>query len=929
MTFAFHIFVLIYNLLNIIDYSSISLPGTPIALFLSTKPTGLCDTLGRRKEISTIMILPQNIAIEASTPITIFKAKRDQLLTQLSKKRTHSFLRDHAGLVDDYFLASFAQSTVGPQMGIMRNPYTLVALGGYGRAEQCVYSDIDLLFLFEKKVPPEAEALVREIVYPLWDIGLEVGHATRSIKECLKMARQDQEVLTSILDSRFICGMSPLYHQLMEQLRIKLIHIKPAQIVTWLTESNRVRHERFGDSAYLLEPNLKEGRGGLRDYHTMLWIAKIQSNIKQARDLEYFGYLSYDEYQELERSLDFIWHVRNRLHLLMKRKSDQLHLENQTKLAEAMNTKKTEGHWPVEVFMGRLHGHMEFVKQCYDIFIYELDQKKRMQRKNKALKETDVAGLKFNRGLLNFTSPEAILKNPELLIDIFVESSRQRAPLNVEARRLVKDFGRLIQHTGFRNCETVVRKFEKILTRPLGQFNVLSAMLDTGFLVNYIPQFKGVVNRIQFDQYHLYPVARHLLLTVRLLKNISTGADADTGSLCAKLYQEIRNKKPLLWAALLHDIGKAEPSSGHSDRGADMVGQILGEKGIAPNDCETTAFLVKEHLLLFENATRRDINDEETAIQVARRIGKADRLKMLYLLSVADAMATGPKAWNEWTASLLRSLFLKTLNVLDKGELVSRRATRTIEQKKERLLIAALNDKDREVLGQLIPVMSPRYLLYTASNDIPNHIHLFQALGDKEFTWQIEKSPTADTRTVTICAKDRPGLLSKIAGIFTLNNLNILDMRIFTWRNNIALDIFEVAAPPDLIFEAERWGKAARQLEAALNNELDLGDELATKKARFQSIQSRTRNRPQQVVVDNDSSSFFTIVEVTAWDFPGLLFNITNALFRCQLDIWVAKIANRVDQVVDVFYVRSFDGEKMDRPEQAAMIQKTVEAVLI
>ena len=863
-----------------------------------------------------------------STSIEHFKDQRDALISRFEAMEAHDFLRLHASQVDEYFLSSFAQSEIGPQMGIMKNPYVLIALGGYGRAEQCVFSDIDLLFLFEKKVPPEAEGLVREIVYPLWDMGLEVGHATRSIKECLKLARQDFEVLTSLLDGRFICGMSPLYHNLMEQLRTKLINIKPEKIVAMLTDSNRERHEKFGDSAYLLEPNLKEGQGGLRDYHTMLWIAKIQSNIKQARDLEYFGYLSHLEYQSLEQSLGFIWNVRNHIHRMMGRKCDQLHLENQVGLAEKMKIEGHNGHLPVEILMGQLHGHMEFIKQCYGIFLYELDQKRRLKRKNKALKVTQVPGLKFNRGMLNFISPEAILNDPCLLVRIFLESASQSAPLNVEARRLVRDFGHLIQAPEFRNNPEMVRMFEKVMARPSKPFDPLHAMLDTGFIINFIPEFKGVVGRIQFDRYHLYPVAHHLLLTVQLLKEMGMSRDRDPENLNHKLYLELRNKKNLLWAALLHDIGKAEPSSGHSGRGAAMAQKILTEKGLPLSDVDTVVFLVQEHLLLFETATRRDINDEETAIYTAKQIGKIERLKMLYLLSVADAKATGPKAWNDWTASLLRSLFLKTLNVLEKGELVSRKAIRTIEQKKERIFTTAHNKTDSQVLEKLVPFMSPRYLLHTPSMEIPGHIKLYQQLGEKSFVWQIAPSPEADLRTVTICAKDRPGLLSKIAGTLTLNNINILDVRIFTWRNNIALDIFEVEAPPDRLFEEERWNKAARQLQQALDGEMDLNAELAQKQNRFRSLQQTTKARPQKVVVDNETSSFFTIVEVTAWDFPGLLFQITDALFRCQLDIWVAKIATRVDQVVDVFYVRSFDGEKVDRPEQEAAIQKTVEEVL-
>jgi len=870
-------------------------------------------------------------ANEETTPELTFRQRREALFATVDSCEAGEFLRAHAAAVDEYFLSSFSQSQVGPKMGIMRNPYALVALGGYGRSEQCVHSDIDLLFLFDNKVPAEAEALVREIVYPLWDMGLEVGHAVRSIKDCLKLARQDFEVLTSLLDGRFVCGMSPLYHQLMERLRVKLIAGKPAKIISWLVETNTARHERFGDSAYLLEPNLKEGQGGLRDYHTMLWIARIQSDVKQSRDLEYTGYLSHDEYNELRRSLDFVWSVRNQLHLLMKRKCDQLHLENQTALAEAMQVKGINGHLPVERLLGNLHGRMEFIKQCYRVFIYELDQRKRMKRKNKALKETSVPGLKFNRGMLNFESPKAIVDNPKLLVDIFVESAVQKAPLSAEARRLIREFGHLVGAPGFKNDPEVVRSFEKVLARPMAEFNALSAMLDTGFLMRFIPEFKEVVNRIQFDQYHLYPVARHLLLTVRLLKTIGSDKEEQGDPLGQRIYQEIRSKKALLWAALLHDIGKGEPTSGHSERGAVTAGRICLEKGLSQTDVDSVVFLVQYHLLLFETATRRDINDEETSLNVARQVGRADRLKMLYLISVADAKATGPKAWNDWTASLMRSLFLKTLNVIEKGELVSRRAIRIIEEKRERIAIMAKSEEERRYNDELVNMMSPRYLLYTPSQEIPEHIILYRQMEERPFVWRIEKSTEETTRIITVCAKDRPGLLSRIAGVLTLNGIDILDVRIFTWRNNTALDIFEVQAPPDPIFEDERWERVAGNLALALEDKLDLSVALAQKKGGFKTIQDKemTRVRPQKVIIDNNTSSFFTIIEVIAWDFPGLLYKVTDAIFRCRLDIWVAKSANQVDQVVDVFYVRSFDGEKVDSKEEEIHIRQTIESVLI
>ena len=230
------------------------------------------------------------------------------------------FIRQHAGILDDYFRVSFEQSMVGPKLALYKNPYAMIALGGYGREEQCVHSDVDILFLFQKKVPLAAADLIQEIIYPLWDLDLEVGYATRTLNECIQMAKKDAIVLTPILDARFICGMSNLFSDLLDTLRQKVLTKQSKKIITWLVDQSRERHLRFGDSSYLLEPNLKEGQGGLRDYHTMLWIGRIKLNIRQPRDLEYFGYLSHEEFQSTRKALSFIWDVRNRLHLKIREK---------------------------------------------------------------------------------------------------------------------------------------------------------------------------------------------------------------------------------------------------------------------------------------------------------------------------------------------------------------------------------------------------------------------------------------------------------------------------------------------------------------------------------------------------------------------------------------------------------------------------------
>lgn len=852
---------------------------------------------------------------------------RENLIRDLLPKDPLAFNESLARIIDDYFIESFEQSRVGQSMSLSRQPYALIALGGYGRSEQSLFSDVDLLFLFEKRVPKAAEALVGEIVYPLWDQGLEVGHATRSIRETLKLATSDMEVLTALLDARFICGYSPLYMSLMERVHARIISQRPGKLTTWLIESNRERHQRFGDSAYLLEPNLKEGQGGLRDYHTMTWVARIKSDIRERRDLEFYGYLSHDEYLGLEKALAYIWHVRNRLHQLMGRKVDQLHLEHQMKLAAAMGIESTAGNQPVEILMGQLHEHMEFVKQRHNLFLYELEQKKRLKRKNKQLKNTEVPGLKFNRGMLNFSAPQVIVKRPRLLLEIFLESALKKAPLNAEARRLVKDLGHLVDDA-YRRDPDHMRIFEKILAKPVQRFNVLNEMLNTGFLARFLPEFEAVIHRIQFDQYHLYPVGRHSLRTVRLLKTLGSREHAEKDALSYQVYREIKQRKLLLWAALLHDVGKGAPESGHAARGGEIAQRMLIERGYRGAEVDTVVFLVKHHLLLANTATRRDINDEETAIFVAAKVHSIERLKKLYLLTVADSMATGPKAWNDWTAALFRSLFLKALKVLEKGELASGRAIKEIEAKKQAVIGTEIQAASREEIEGLFRIMSPRYLLYAKAEAIPQHIELYRKLGDGAFVWKVEKTGARGTRTVTICAKDRPGLLANFAGVLTLNGIDIRHVQIYTWRNNIALDIFEVNPPPDKLFEFERWKRAEDQLRKALAGELDPSVELASKDASAAAKKPYTTDKPAQVVVDNEGSSFFTIIEVFAFDFPGLLYKVTDTLFRCGLDIWVAKIATKVDQVVDVFYVRDFDGEKIDDPDQLAAIKAAVTAVL-
>ncbi|MDY0163249.1 [protein-PII] uridylyltransferase [Desulfobotulus sp.] len=862
-----------------------------------------------------------------SSAVRVLQEKRKALIREYLEGQADDFLVRHAALIDAYFWESFTRSDVGPRMGIDRNPYAIIALGGYGRMEQCIHSDVDILFLFENEVPEAAEALIQEVVYPLWDIGLEVGHATRSIDECLHLASQDLEVLTAILDARFICGMSPLFMALMERLRARFVASHPKKIMGWLVEGNRKRHEQFGDSTHLLEPNLKLGQGGLRDYHTMLWLGRVKFHLKEPRDLEYNGYLSWEEFHHLKNALAFIWKVRNHLHHITGRKCDQLYFEHQMRLAETLGFAAEDGMTAVERFLGALHMEMDFIKQHLLMLLDEVGHEQKLGLKRRYHKNTKIPGLLVHKGMLGFDDIKTVLKTPELLVAIFQESGAKRLPLSAEAKRIVREMGYLLD-ASLRARRDVVKMFEKIMATPPFDYHPLNEMQATGLLTRLIPEFASIISRIQYNKYHLYPVAKHSLRTVQTTAGFALNPDQISlthGALYHETFLEIKNKRLLLWGSLLHDIGKGVVSNDHSSAGAERTREILGRLGLRSDYVDTVVFLVQEHLFLIKAATRRDINDEETVIACAMKIRDPERLRMLFLLTVADSVSTGPKAWNEWTASLLTSLYFKILKMLEKGELSDEKAVDRIEEKQRRILEEAA-ETERETMKNLIMGMPPAYLLELSVTDIRTHLRLGMQRGETPFAWHIERCPDANLRRVLIHAEDKPGFFSRAAGAFTLNRIDILDARIYGWKDGSAANLFILKPPPDQMFEEEVWEKTRKDLADLLSGRIEIGSIAASPPV----IRSRKGLpvEPPVIRIDNESSSFYTIVEVHTYDFPGLLFRLTSALFRCRLDVKSAKIATKVDQVVDVFYVRDFDGEKMDSPEQEALIRQTVRNVL-
>ncbi len=861
--------------------------------------------------------------MKMSTPFGELKASRDQLLSMCSNGDIPEDFHDkYTEAMDQYFRRALQESGTGRGLFRLKRPFALIAVGGYGRRELCLHSDIDIMILFGAGIPQQAKELSREFFFPLWDLGLEVGYAIRDIRDCLSLSNNDFEVLTSMMDARFICGDSPLYLSLVEKLRSEVLSKKSTAFARWLDERDQIRTRIHGDASSLLEPHLKEGSGGLRDYHHMLWLAKAFFNLRIPRDLEYSGKLSHNEYQQLMGHLRLIWLVRNHLHALSERKNDKLTFEHQEKIAARLGFRDRKDFKAVEQFLGKLHTSMLSIKSLHRAFTKEHLPHRR------AIREAPAYGL-IPEGIhiddeeLTYDSATTIISRPLLLMEIFEASAHLGRAISLEAIRLTREFLYLVDDN-FRNSPKAVRSFLNIIGGEHG-VEALEQMFETGLLDAFIPEFAQIKDRVQFDTYHIYPVGKHCLEAVRFLKTLGAMKEI----LFLDIFTDLAEPETLLLSALFHDIGKV--GRRHAERGAVITQEILRRFGYADKPAEDILFLVRHHLLLVENATRRDLNDEKAVVQCARTIGDVERLKMLYLLTWADSKATGPRAWTDWIANLVQELFFKILHILEQGELATPQASRKLERVKSQVFHSMKERMDHSTLEALFEAMSPRYLLNTPTSDILQHLEMVTTLNKckdeqepESFYLSSKKDDVGGCWKLTFIAKDRPGLFSDMAGVLALNNVNILAADVYTWKDGTAVDILRVSSPPDPIHPHETWKRIERDLENTFKGNMCLSHRLKEKSRPSIFAASYPAPRPPQVNVDNDSSDFFTLIEVFAHDRAGLLYLITKALFDLRLDIRIAKIATKADQIADVFYVRDLEGQKVVDPEQIVKIKETI-----
>ena len=827
----------------------------------------------------------------------------------------HELLQRQTQLADAFITGHFNGSAAVREA---RGNIALVALGGYGRGELYPFSDIDLLLLHDRGAAKDMQGVAEAILYPLWDSGYEVGHSVRTPDGAVSFAREDFIFQVSLLDARFLAGAKELFARLRERYQKKILDGGRRRFVEVMEGFRTDRRQRYGSHSYLLEPHIKEGKGGLRDIQAMLWVGKAVFGLAGLAAMEEAGLLSSQELRSFEGSWNMLVRIRNRLHYLSQRKNDQLFFEYQEEMARALGYRDSEGMLGVEHFMREVYSHLQTIAVITDLFFEHVRE---VVGYDQAGRERQLEReIVLRNGSVRFTAgPEELARKPHLLLRLFLQAGKTGLPLHHRTRQMISDNLVLVDEH-FRAAKRAARNFLELLTDSLEPQPVLEAMLETGLLTAYLPEFAGIESLAQHDLYHIYTVDRHLLATVGEVARLK-GSEAE-------LFRSLASPHLLLLAALLHDVGKGRGTD-HSELGEGMVRTLGTRLGLALKEQDCLAFLVRYHLFLPENALRRDLEDPEFIRQSAEVVGDIDRLTMLYLLAIADSKATGPSAWSSWKASLLADYYLRIKACLEAACTVvpGEKAAGTEEAQGAQWL--------REQVANLIGTAGTRiaidnlpddYLLSFTAETVAHHLHLHR---DKAGLLKQKVLLFPEARqgfwSLLVMSQDRAGLLAKVCGVLALHNLSVLGAHIFTWPDQTAVDVLHVVPLAGTEFTEQDWSGLENDINLALNYRLDVSQQLYQKIFAVGLRPARqVQQLRQEVLIDNGASQRFTIIEVYAGDRPGTLYHLTQTIADFGLDIHRARIATEVEQLIDIFYVAGRDGRKLDDPSRIEQLRDTL-----
>jgi [protein-PII] uridylyltransferase len=813
----------------------------------------------------------------------------------------------------------------------------VVATGGYGRGLLAPGSDIDLLFLLPYKQTAWGESVAEALLYCLWDMGLKVGHATRSVDECIRQAKADMTIRTTLLESRLVLGDAKLYDELMTKFDKEVVQGTAPEFVAAKLAEREERHRRAGQSRYLVEPNVKDGKGGLRDLHTLFWIAKYVYRVHEPEELIKRGVFDRDEYTLFRRCEDFLWSVRCNMHFVAGRAEERLSFDIQRDIAVRLGYTEHPGLQDVERFMKHYFLTAKHVGDLTAILCAGLEEHQakpapvlsrvlaRLRPSRGPTKLTGTDDFVIDNARITIARPNVFKRDPVNLIRLFYLAQRHNLAIHPEAMRTVTHSLKLIDKD-LREDKEANRLFLEILTSKNDAETVLRRMNEAGVLGGFVRAFGRIVAMMQFNMYHHYTVDEHLLRCIGVLNEIERGENRDF-TLANELVRTIQPRhRTLLYVALfLHDIAKGRIED-HSLAGARIARRFCPRLGMSAAETELVAWLVEVHLVMSTVAQSRDLSDRKTIENFAAVAQSLERLKLLTILTVADIRAVGPGVWNGWKAQLLRTLYYETEPVLTGGFSEVNRAQRVAAAQTE--FRAEIKDWPA---GRLDAYIAQHYPAYWLKVDLAHklaHARFVRTAEDagKKLATTVGFDAGRGVTELTVFAPDHPWLLSIIAGACALAGANIVDAQIYTTTDGLALDTISVSREFERDEdEARRAARICDAIEQAVRGNLKLPDVVAKRAAPKGRLKAFAIE--PEVSINNQWSARYTVVEVTGLDRPGLLYELTATLSKLNLNIASAHVATFGERVVDVFYVTDLMGAQITTPTRQTAIKRPLLAL--
>jgi [protein-PII] uridylyltransferase len=859
---------------------------------------------------------------------TNFAAAREQIKAGMDAgispgvavARTLSALQDTTIQV----ICDFATRHIYPAYNPTQSEHlAIVATGGYGRGLLAPFSDIDLLFIRPYKATPWDESVIEFILHMLWDIGLKVGHATRSITECVRLAIQDVTIRTSLLEARYICGDLELFEELRRKFWTDIATGNGQDFVEAKLAERDARHTRQGESRYLVEPNVKDGKGGLRDLQTLYWIGKYLYRVEDPSDLVHHGVFTKEEYKTFQKAEAFLWTVRCHLHYLTGRAEERLSFDVQPELARRFGYTDPDLHRAVERFMRSYFLVAKDVGDLTRIFCAALEEQHRKPRPGIGrllpgfLKlRSDSDDFYVENGRLA-ARPGLFREDPINLIRLFQIADSKGVDVHPATLRNVTRKLDLIDES-VRQDAVANRLFLDILCSRRDPERALRRMNEAGVMGRFMPEFGRVVALMQFNMYHHYTVDEHLLMAVGNIARIERGEFKNEHPLVSDLIKRVKSREVLYVAILLHDMAKGLPGD-HSEMGGVLAETVCPRLGLSAEQTETVAWLVRHHLVMSDAAQKRDVSDPKTVQNFVRIVQTPERLRLLAIITVADIRAVGPGVWNDWKAQLLRELYFESETLMSGGDAYSSRGARIEEAKLG--LLAKLVDFSEEDRSRAVSRHYGAYWTQFDAADLEFQARLIQEADAKSETLAIgaRSSGSEAVTDVVIYTPDHPGLFSRLAGAISLSNGSIVGAKIFTTTDGWALDVFRVQDAAGGAFgDGGRLERLKQTTLKTLAGEILPRAALAKRMPGRRLAAFKTRSR---VNFDNEASATSTVIEVESLDRVGLLYAVTRAIFEMGLSISSAVVVTYGELAVDVFYVRDGYGHKVRHPERLAAIE--------